>query len=196
MTVATAMANTPRGQLREAVRVVEPGDAAGGQKRSEDRVEQQIELAHGHAEQRRHHQRHHLAHPGMGQIPARPGHQVQAIEEGQLEEELHQTRREHSPGQGVRRLGKVRSREQGCADQADVEKHGRERGHGKAPVAVEHRTAHTGQRYQHQVGERDANQAGSELVLFGLGDVAGGEERRHQGRCGQCQQRQGEQRAA
>ena len=68
-----------QGKFGKAIRVVQPGHAAGGQKRGQHGVEQKVELADGDAKQRRRHQCQHAAHPGVARIPARAGQQIQAV---------------------------------------------------------------------------------------------------------------------
>ena len=67
-------------QFREPVRIIQPGHAAGGHERRQYRVQQQIDLADRHAEQGGHHELQDASHARIPGIPARPRHQIQAVQ--------------------------------------------------------------------------------------------------------------------
>jgi hypothetical protein len=96
----------------------------------------------------------------------RPRQHADAGHEGQLEEELHHARNEHGPGQRECGLVEKLHPVDGARDQREVEKHRRERRHGKTRIAVQHRTREAGERNEEEVRESDADHLGGERHLL------------------------------
>jgi len=94
-------------QLRQTIGIVEPGDAAGRQKRRQYGIEQQVDLTDRNAEQRRHHQRHNASGALMAGSPFGHGQQANLQQERQLQQQLGNTGNGHTPGQRHNRLIKV-----------------------------------------------------------------------------------------
>jgi hypothetical protein len=78
----------------------------------------------------------------------------------------------------------VGRREQGHADEAQVEQHRREGRDGEAAPGVEHAAGEGHQRHEEDVGEGDAGQFDGQRELPGIGRKAGGRGV-DDGRCGQ-----------
>ncbi|MNZ79646.1 hypothetical protein D3C78_982560 [compost metagenome] len=169
-------------QLRQAVGVVQPGHAAGLQEGGQHGIQQQVDLADRHAEQRRQHQGHDPLHALVLAVRARNRQQLYAHEERQLEQQLGQACDEHAPGQRHDRLVEVRGEQHRRADHADIQQHRGEGRHGEAPVAVEDAAAEGGQRDQQQVGEGDAQQLAGQGELFRLAAKARREQHDQIGR--------------
>ena len=111
-----------------------------------------------------------------------------------MEQQLRHAGNEYAPGQRHDRLVEVRRHEQGRADHAQVEQHRRERGNGKATVAIQDRAAQRRQGNQEQVGKGDAQHIGGQRELFRLPMKAGGEQRDQHRRTSHPQQRDARQR--
>ena len=169
-------------QLRQAIGIVQPGDAAGRQEGGQHGIQQQVYLAHGHPEQGRHHQLQDTAHARVPGIPDGPGQQVQAVQRGQLEQQLDNAGEKHPPGQGKDRFSKPGGRHRGGKNQRQVEKNRGKRRYREAAIAVEYGPTEPGHGNQQQVGERDTDHLRGEQELFALADEAGSKQRGDQRR--------------
>ncbi|MNM92820.1 hypothetical protein D3C81_1051670 [compost metagenome] len=169
-------------QFRQAVSVVQPGHTTGLQEGRQHGIQQQVDLADRHAEQRRQHQRHDPLDALVLAVRPRDRQQLDARKKRQLEQQLGHAGDEHAPGQRHDRLVEIRGEQHGRADHADVEQHRREGRHREAPVAVEDATAEGGQRDQQQVGKGDAQQLAGQGELFRLAAKARREQHDQVGR--------------
>ncbi len=87
------------------------------------------------------------------------------VQPRQLEQELQNAGGKHRISQHVDRA-RVRIRhDEGRADDAQVKDHRGERRHGELAVHIQHAAHHRGQRYEHQIREGPAQQAGAERRL-------------------------------
>ena len=142
-------------KLDEAVRVVEPADAAGDQKRRDQRVEQNADLRHRRAEDRRHHELQDPPHAVVREPQARPRQEIEASQERQLKRELDDAGDEHSGREAERRPLEQRADPAREHDHDDIEQHRRERGDGETPMRVEHAAGERRQRHEQHVRQRE-----------------------------------------
>ena len=142
-------------KLDEAVGVVEPADAAGDQKRRDQRIEQNADLRHRGTEDRRHHELQDPPHAVVREPQARPRQQIEPSQERQLKRELDDAGDEHSGSEAERRLLEQRADPAREHDHDDIEQHRRERGDGETPMRVENAAGECRQRHEHHVRQRE-----------------------------------------
>ena len=146
----------PDGQLHQAVRVVEPGDASGGEQGSQYSADERVHLVDRRRERRRQEQAAHLAHTGVFPVDPRRPQELQPRQERQLEHQLHPPGHQHAPGQGHDRSFEQGRDDEGRRDQYDVQQDRREGRDRVAMKAVEERSRICGERDERQVREGDA----------------------------------------
>ena len=169
-------------KLDQAIRVVQPRDAARGEERRDQRVEQQGHLRHRRTENRGQHEPADPLHALVLPAPARSPEQAELEHEGQLETELHETRHEHADGQHDAGPREMRRNEGGEHDHDQVHERGRRRRHGELAVAVQHAARERRQRDEEDVGEGPAQHVDREVEAIAVGAEARREQQHQQRR--------------
>ncbi len=162
-------ADDPEGQLVEPLRVIDRGHGAGGQERGEDRVGEDGDLLARRADHRRSQGGEELPNvavePRDGQAlenaaPTRLGHQ---------QHELGQPRDGDAPARGDAGVGK-QEREGEKSHDEEIEHDRGEGPHAEKPMRVQGSRMQSRERYERQIGKRDARHAHGEgeflRVLF------------------------------
>ena len=161
-------AEHPGGQLHQAVGVVHPGHRAGNQERGEDGVDDQRDLPHRHAEDRRPHLPEHPPHTGVAQAQARQHQHADLLQRRQLPEKLRQAADQHRPAQRHDRRIEIGRQPDGEDDHADVQQGRHEGGYRETVPGVEHRAKQRRQGNQQDVGEGHPQQVDSQGETFRL----------------------------
>ena len=171
-----------QGQFGEPVRIVQPGDAAGGQEGRQHCIKQQVDLTDRHTEQGGNHQRQDTFHACIAAVPLGPGYQIQAIQRGQLKQQLDNPGQKDTPRQCKYRLFEPGRGHQRGKNQRDIEKYRRQGRYREAAVAVQDSAAEAGHGNQHEIGKGNADQVCGELEFGRLVYEPGGENCRHKWR--------------
>ena len=143
-------------EFHQAVRAVEPGDAADHQEGRDDGVEQQRNLRDRGAEDARQHQAPDALHALPRAVEARARQEPDRVERGKLGNQLHDAGDEDADREHEARGREVRRDEPGRHDHDDVEQRLVERGHRESAVAVEDAAAERDQRDEEHVGKGEA----------------------------------------
>ncbi|MNZ86901.1 hypothetical protein D3C78_1057440 [compost metagenome] len=163
-------------QLHQTVGVVHPGHGTCDQERSENRIDDQRDLAHRYPENRRQHLLHHPPDAAVAQIQARQHQHADLFQVRQLVEQLRQPAHQNRPAERHYGRIEVRCQEQRKNNHADVEQRRHECRDRKTVPGVEDRTRQRRQGNQQYVRKGHPQQVGSELEFFrGIGET----RRRH-----------------
>ena len=160
-------AQQSRWKLHQAVGVVEPGHASRDEKRREDDVDHETDLADRDAEHGRRHLPQDAPHSVILQVQAKARHHADAREKRQLEEELHNAAREDGPCERLYRRIEIGRAPQRESDEREVEQYWREGGHREAAIGVENAPGQRHKRDEKYVRKRDAKQLHRQVELFG-----------------------------
>jgi len=139
-----------------------------GKKGGEDGVDQQRDLRHRHPQQGRRHQLEHATHARVCEADGEARQHADAVQEGQLQQELQHAAEAHRPGQCLHRRIEPGRGEQRHGDERQVEQHRRERRSAKRLQAFSTPAATRHQGNEQDVGEGDARQFHREGELVRL----------------------------
>ena len=154
------------GQFQQPIRVIQPGDAADRQRRSQHGVDERVQLAGRGGQRGRRQQPPHLPHPLVADADPGTGQQMQPRQKGRLKQQLQNPGGEQAPSQGERHVGAGQGGQNHGADQGGVQQHGREGRRRVAVVDVEDGAGEGGQGDEAQIGEGDAQQVGGQPELL------------------------------
>ena len=158
------------GELHQAVGIVQPGHSPDRDIGSDLQVDQQRELRHRHAEQRRRHLPQHAVHavvpPRLHEARWREGqarHHADGAQRRNLHHELQHAADHHPGSQRIDRLdtpgAELRHQQPGRGDHRHVEQHRRGRRHRETPPGVQRAGRQGHQRHEADVGEHPARHA-------------------------------------
>ncbi|MNT13979.1 hypothetical protein D3C72_1489650 [compost metagenome] len=154
-------------QLHQTVGVVHPGHGTCDQERSENRIDDQRDLAHRYPENRRQHLLHHPPDAAVAQVQARQHQHADLFQVRQLIEQLCQSTHQHRPTERHYGRIEVRCQEQRKNNHADVEQRRHECRDRKTVPGVEDRTRQRRQGNQQYVRKGHPQQARGQLELLG-----------------------------
>ena len=143
-------------EFEQAVRVIEPGDAAGDQKGRNKGIEQQVDLRHGRTEQRGDHQFDNFLYAVVLPAPLRSRQQSRTIQEWQLKQQLCNACDQYSPGQCRHRHIQTWAQPQRATNHAQVEQNRGEGRYREAFQGIQDTAGHRRHGDQQYVGEGDA----------------------------------------
>ena len=182
------------GEFHQAVGVIQPRHAAGGEEGREDGVDEQADLRHRHAQRGGRHQLQDAAHAGIVEVPRGARQHADFHQVRQHPRQLQHAAQRHAPAQRQHRRVEIGRQPQGRGDHGDVEQHRRKRRHRKLAVGVEHAGRQRHQRDEDDVGEGDAQQRHGQREFFRIGPKSRRADIGHPGRAHDAEQGDDDQR--